>query len=210
MTEAYPLAWPDGWPRTPHARMRDGRSDFGKVDTSGRYSWKSKRALTFAEARDSLLKAATKVGAVDVVLSTSFVLNRSGLPSDNRRRPDDQGVALYFNLGGRALVMARDAYQRAEENMRSLALALEALAQLERHGGGVMLEKAFAGFAALPAPKKWWQVLGVEPTASADDVAAAFRRLSKTAHPDNGGSHDEMAQLTEARAAALKALEGPK
>lgn len=204
MTTAYPLAWPEGWPRTPHARMRDGRSDFGRVVQESGRTWKAKRPLTFVEARDGLLASARKVGATGVTISSNFVLNTYGLPRGDRRRPDDQGVALYFTLGGRPMAMARDAYQRAEENMRSLGLALEAMAQLERHGGGVMVEKAFSGFVALPAPKRWWEVLQVEPDADADAIAAAFRRLAAKAHPDAGGSQAAMAELNAARDAAKK------
>ncbi|WP_287011336.1 J domain-containing protein [Brevundimonas sp.] len=184
--------------------MRDGRSDFGRFEQEPGRSWKSKRPLTFAEARDSVLAAARKIGAKGIVLSSNFTLGASGLPRGDRRRPDDQGVAVYFELGGRQLVMARDAYQRAEENMRSIGLALEAMAQLERHGGGVMLDKAFAGFTALPAPKRWWEVLGLTPDATAEQVAAAFRRMAAQSHPDQGGSHAAMAELNAARDAALR------
>lgn len=204
MSTAFPLAWPEGWPRTPHSRMRDGRSDFGRMEAHSGRSYLSKRPLTFAEARDGLLAAARKVGGQQIVLSTNYQLGASGLPRGDRRRPDDQGVAIYFTLGKRPMVMARDAYQRAEENMRSLALALEAMAQLSRHGGGVMMDKAFQGFAALPAPPKWWEILGVAPDATADQVNAAYRAKARTAHPDSGGSQSAMAELNAARSAALK------
>ncbi len=36
-------------------------------------------------------------------------------------------------------------------------------------------------------PRGYYRVLGVERTASADDIKAAFRRLAKSLHPDQGG-----------------------
>lgn len=208
MTEAYPLSWPDGWPRTPAHKRVDGRGIFGKmVQETGR-TWRSKRPLTFAQARDSLYDALRKVDAREVVLSTNFQLNSYGQPRGDRRRPDDEGVAVYFRRKGRHFVMARDAFTRAEENMRSLALALEAMAQLERHGGDLMTERAFTGFAALPPPRSCWEILGVKPGASPAEVRSAWRVRAADAHPDVGGSNAAMAELNAARDAALKLLEG--
>ena len=67
-----------------------------------------------------------------------------------------------------------------------------------------MVEQAFTGFVALPAPKSPWDVLGVPRGASQDEIDAAYRQRAKTAHPDAGGSSDAMQALNEAREAALK------
>jgi hypothetical protein len=42
-------------------------------------------------------------------------------------------------------------------------------------------------------------VLGVEPGATKSEITAAFRKKSKTAHPDRGGSTDLMQKLNESR-----------
>ncbi|MDZ4371592.1 MAG: J domain-containing protein [Phenylobacterium sp.] len=207
MAEAFPLSWPDGWPRTPATQLRDGRQVFGKMrDREGGY--RSKGQLTFSEARDSLLVALRKIGARDVVISSNFTLNQSGLPRGDRARPNDEAVAVYFKRRGRDLVMARDAFWRFEENLRSLALAIEALATLERHGGDLMTERAFTGFAALPPPPSCWDVLGLEAAgATADDVQRMFREGSRQHHPDApGGDAEAFKRLTAARADALRAL----
>jgi DnaJ-class molecular chaperone len=47
--------------------------------------------------------------------------------------------------------------------------------------------------------------LNLTPGASPADVDAAFRRLSKRAHPDAGGDAATFAALSEARYAALRA-----
>ncbi|WP_337186731.1 J domain-containing protein [Phenylobacterium sp.] len=211
MAEAYPLRWPEGWPRTPAAQLRDGQNVFGKFRDRDGGRYRSKGALTFAEARDSLLGALRRVGARDVVISSNFQLNQAGLPRGDRARPGDQAVAVYFKRRGRDLVMARDAFWRFEENVRSLALALEAMAQLERHGGDLMTERAFTGFAALPPPPSCWAILGIEAAgATPDAVQRAFRDQSRQAHPDAaGGDAERFKALTAARADALRALGAP-
>jgi hypothetical protein len=45
--------------------------------------------------------------------------------------------------------------------------------------------------------------LGVRPTASADEINAAFRRRSRAAHPDLGGDADAFGALLDARRVLL-------
>lgn len=113
-------------------------------------------------------------------------------------------VAVYFTLGERPMVMASDKFDFAAANIRSLSLAIEAMRQLERHGGGMMMERAFNGFVALPAPASPWDLLGQNPSTSEAEIEAAYRRKAMAAHPDRpGGSHEAMMRLNEAQAATL-------
>lgn len=205
---AFPLSWPPGWPRTPGTKQVDGKFRFKRT------RWDNSRSpfWTFAEARDALLEEARKLGSRSIVLSTNFPIGRDGAPVEGKRRPDDQGVAIYFERQGRALVMAADGFVRAEENMRSLALALEGLRQVERHGGGVMMERAFDGFAALPSfvssLRPWRDVFGISGTPTKDEMLARFRKLAKERHYDTTGSDAEMVELLSARDQALKEITG--
>jgi hypothetical protein len=199
VTEAYPLAWPEGWPRTPPAQQVDGRYQFKKVGGDG---WR--KPYTFTQARDALYAELGRMKAAGLVLSTNFQLNSRGEPRGDRARPADEGIAIYFTRKGRPLVMACDRYNRAEENMNSLRLALEAMRQLERHGGGVLAEKAFTGFAALPAPPRPHEILAIAADAGEAEIRAAWRRLIAEHHPDQGGGHDRAAELNAARDAMLK------
>jgi hypothetical protein len=201
MTDAFPLAWPDGWPRATGA-LKDGRSNFQRPASAGRY-W------TFIEAREALLSELLMVSDLrSAVISSDWRLGARGAVLLGAPRPKDEAIAIYFTRKGRSYVMACDRYTRSEENMRSLTLALAAMRQLERHGGGVMLERAFAGFLALPQPKTCWEVLGLGTgvTSTAGDVQAAWRELARKTHPDQGGNHAAMAELNAARDAALKIL----
>lgn len=204
MTTAYPLKWPDGWPRTAPVLRKDGRYHFARPSkgTTVRRFW------SFAEARDKLLDELRQLGATQVVISSNFKQDRygSGPIDDGKRRHEDQGIAVYFFLAGKQMAMARDAWERAEENMRSLTLAIEAMRQLDRHGGSTMMSRAFEGFTALPPPKTCWEILGIQPTRHADAVQAAFRARAFDEHPDKGGSNIDMAALVKARDDALSEI----
>lgn len=200
MTEAYPLAWPDGWPRTPASERRHGSAAFKRQVNNGRYT--SGEPWTFAAARDALLEEVWRHTQTSITLSSNFQPGKNG-PQEGRKRPVDQAIAVYFQRRGKPYVMACDRYHDAEGNMRSVTLALEAMRQLERHGGGVMMERAFEGFAALPPPPSCWAILSLDPdSASAVAVEQAFRIKARRAHPDAGGSEGEFAALTAARAEA--------
>lgn len=215
---AHPLCWPEGWQRTPsYARKGDGI--FSTKRSDGNYGWNN---LTFDRARRSLAEELQRLKAVGIVLSTNVPLRLDGVPrgNDGERRYDDPGVAVYFTYKGKPMVMARDLYSTIAGNMRSLALAIEALRTMERHGGGVMMEKAFAGFTALPPPegskprRPWWMVMrySEDPAErellSVKEVEARYATLAKRLHPDQGGSHDEMAELNQAKQDAIVDLGG--
>ena len=78
---------------------------------------------------------------------------------------------------------------------------------IERHGGAAILDRAFTGFAALPAPaagkRDWWTVLELPSTASQAEIRDAFNRLARVHHPDRGGSDERMAEIIRARDEAL-------
>ena len=122
------------------------------------------------------------------------------------------GVAVYFTLRGRRMVMAQDLYWNVHDNMRSIGLAIEHLRGLvrglERHGGGNMMGRAFDGFAALPPPKgvkKWWTILGADQGAHEDVVRHAYRTLAKKRHPDAGDDATALAKIQTAYEEAMRA-----
>jgi hypothetical protein len=202
--QAFPLQWPDGWSRTSASRRESGHQ-FKQLDqVKG-----CRIGVTFAGARDALYEELRRLDARHVVISTNHRPGSDGVPIESRWTVPDDGVAVYFTLKGKPLTMACDRFDNAAANMRSLGLAIEAMRQLERHGGGAMMERAFAGFAALPPPRRsHWDVLGLDPGADTEAIERAFRVRARECHPDAGGSHGAMAELNAAREQALRAAGG--
>lgn len=218
MISAYPLQWPVGWPRTPNSKRKSASFSKGERQYSsapGGGSWVRKRRLTVSDGVERVLVELSHMGIdrQDVVISTNVPTRLDGLPRSGERKPDDCGAAVYWQKRGdqRPLVMAIDRYDEVADNLAAIALTLEAMRFIDRHGGAQILERAFTGFAALPEPgksKHWRDVLGLHPasTQNADSVNAAYRRLATTAHPDRGGSNEAMAELNRARDDALREI----
>ena len=67
-----------------------------------------------------------------------------------------------------------------------------------------------AARASGPAPRAWLQVLELSWPCSAADVRRAYRRLALQRHPDRGGTDAAFNELTMARDAALREVEGER
>ena len=195
--DAFPLSWPAGWPRTnPGARQR------------------ARFQTTPGVAQTDLVHELELLGARSVVISTDMPLRRDGQPYAGRRPPQDPGVAVYWQQRvGREpdapvvwRVIACDRWDRLHDNVRAIGLSIGALRGLNRWGASELLDRAFAGFAALPgadAPRRpWWEVLEVDRAAPIDTIRAAYRRLARVRHPDRGGSDEAMRELSQAWAEA--------
>lgn len=196
MIEAYPLHWPEGRPRT-----EDWRRQHSKFDAS------------FARARDEVQRQvkllAGRYTDNGLVISTNIALRRDGLPLAGQAQPRDPGVAVYFTYKKRQVCFACDRWAKIEDNMHAVALTIDALRGIDRWGTGDMVEAAFRGFTALPPPgssaRSWWRVLEfIERPSSLAVADQAYRRLASIHHPDRGGSHERMAELNAAIAAARK------
>lgn len=205
---AYPLQWPEGWKRTGADYRKQAR--FSKAGQRSPSGWRPQRDLTMADALGRLLGELEKMGVdrQDVVISTNVPVRLDGLPRSGAAEPMDPGAAVYWIEGKHRRVMAIDIYDRVADNIAALAATLDAMRSIERHGGAAILERAFTGFTALPAPgaaRKWFEILSVAPQASRDEINAAYRKLASANHPDKGGSAAEMAAVNQARDEGLRA-----
>lgn len=197
----YPLAWPEGWKRT--------QSYQRKTATFSRQG----KALTVFDGVQRVLDELQRLGVHqdDVIVSTNLQTRLDGLPRSNQGRPGDPGVCVYWQKSAKEPMrcMAVDRYDEVQDNLAAVAATLEAMRSIERHGGAAILDRAFTGFAALPAPaageRDWWTVLGLQPDASVEAIRSAHRALAAKVHPDRqGGSVELMAQINTARDAGLK------
>lgn len=198
--KAYPLQWPTGWRRTA-AEQRE-RGKFFKATRSysadQQNSWRTQRELTIAEATKRVLDQLRMFGVLedDAVISTNLRLRLDGMPQSGQRQPEDSGVAVYWVRAGEApRCMAADRYEKVEHNLAAISATLEAMRAIERHGSAEILDRAFTGFAALPAPitgqKPWRQVLGVGPEERDPEAIRNYYRVRRgETHPDREGGNE--------------------
>lgn len=198
--DAYPLYWPETWPRS-------------KQRTYSRYK------VSFAKARDDISKELQLLGAYEIVISTNIPLRQDGLPYANLAEPKDPGVAVYWaeraswnseksDFDYIHRVIACDHWNEVRENMRAANLAIQALRALKRTGATQVIDKAFTGFTALPAStgrRPWREVFNwvsqYNPTPG--EIKERFRQLLLQRHPDHGGTDEALRELVAAQAEAL-------
>lgn len=214
----YPLQWPVGWKRTPSSSRERARfSKKGSRTTSygdgSHHTYSTTEDISISDATQRLLRELERMGVreYDVVISTNLQLRLDGLPRSGQAQPADPGAAVYWRARGQDRCMAIDIYDRVEHNIAALAATIDAMRAIQRHGGAIIMDRAFTGFTALPAPivagmkRPWREVLeidGITPTAEL--IERAYRVLAMRHHPDReGGSDAKMAELNAARDEAL-------
>lgn len=195
----YPLTWPTGWKRTEAYRRADAA--FSKAG----------RPLSVYDGTTRLLAELRRFGVreSDVIISTNVKLRQDGLPLSNQSEPQDSGAAVYWKRGGKNQVMATDRYTKVADNLAALAAlaaTLDAMRAIERHGGAVILERAFLGFTALPEPKGWRSVLAIPDGVDLEFIGTRYRELAKANHPDRGGDAEKMAEINRAWSDAQREL----
>lgn len=182
MTVDYaPLAWPLGW-------KRSERCEAARFQTPLR------------AAASGLIDELRLLGAENVVVTSNGKTGKySGLLADQKRIADP-AVAVYFTLDGEEQAFPCDRWCLLEDNVRAIGLTVAALRGIGRWGAGEMVSAAFRGFAALPEPAGdgWWTVLGVERSATREQIDAAYRARAKETHPDIGGSNEEWLGIVRA------------
>lgn len=182
MIEAYPLCWPQGFQRTESPQ-------------------KSRFSSSFTTTRNNIVKNIKLMGGTLPIISSNIPLRRDGLPYSGMAQPNDRGVAVYFIWKKEQRVLACDRWNKVEDNLHAIELALEAMRGLDRWGVSQIMERAFQGFTALPPPESeqnWWEILGVSRNCSKLHAEEAYKTKIKSAHPDMGGSTHAAAKLNQA------------
>jgi hypothetical protein len=185
MSQAYPLLWPKGWPRTEAPRRENSKFD-QRLETA------------LANLRHQI----ELMGGKQVVLSSNCTLGM-----DN---PADPGVVAYFQIENQAMAIPCDRWRRVRDNIHAIALTVEAMRGMERWGAKHMITAMFSGFKALPQKASgldFYAVLGLDRGIPLTEkvVSDAFRRKAMTAHPDKPtGSAEKWAGLREAHDMAMQ------
>lgn len=184
----------------------------------------------YVETLDKLEFELEKLRAKDILIQAYF--KRSDIRNDgwpkNTAKPTGVGVIVSFDSPKGPLSFPCDTFTSYEDNLRAIALALEALRAVDRYGV-TRANEQYKGWAQLPPPSD-------QPFTHKEDAArflhkqaypadspgqfpgwgdfilnssarnAAYRIAAKRLHPDaNGGSHELFVRLQ----AAVKLLELP-
>ncbi len=139
-----------------------------------------------------------KLGATNVVVGCGLReqdIRQDGWPRSNAREPAHPGVEVSFDTPDGRPVFATDVCVRWEHNVRAIALGLEALRAVDRHGITRRGEQ-YAGFKALPAPagpsvERGRQIIR--------EHGGSIPRALKATHPDRGGDPAAFADVQAAR-----------
>lgn len=193
MTQAYPLAWPQGFPRT-------------------KYPGSSQFKTTLYQALENVKGELRRFGKDSSKSTSDLVISANVTLAD--QRPRDQGIAVYFRWDGIDCCIAVDRYAKCEDNLQAIAKVIEAQRTILRHGGLNIVRASFRGFAALPPPKgpdgqlakPWWQILGFDTEPPLTAAEARYRELVKLKHPDRGGDAAEFNLIVDAMRQAREAL----
>lgn len=169
---------------------------------------------TWTSTMDLLWRELARLGARDVVLQMALReadIRLDGRPRANAR-PEHPGVILAFNTPDGPMKMAVDKFGAWKDNLRAIALGLEALRKVERYGI-VRRGEQYAGWRQLEqettpgttreqAERTLRTFAGVAPTTPISD--SVVRRALRNTHPDVGGS-DEAFNTVQAARKALEA-----
>jgi DnaJ-domain-containing protein 1 len=125
-----------------------------------------------------------------------------------KRKPSSKSwIEAAFGAIGRLGGRMRDEWKAGEAEARRSGPEPPSKTQSARKAGPV------------PASPRWWEVLHVAPTASADEIRQASRRLIKKSHPDKfahqapemQATMEKLAQqLNDAYERAIKGRTKPK
>lgn len=192
MTAAYPLQWPPGF-------ARSNKHEKGKFASSLNSALNNVQTELQRFGKDSGRPVS------NVVISSNYSLGNE--------RPDDPGVAVYFQWDGLPVCIPVDRYSSIQANLQAISHVINARRTELRHGTLALVRASFTGFTALSGPTvtDWRKILKVyddksDPRTLLATCEKNFRELSKSAHPDRGGNHAWMADITAAIAQARKEL----
>jgi hypothetical protein len=168
---------------------------------------KKPKLVTLAEARTRLSTELDRLIVMGPILSSNVELRIDGQPRSGLPPPRDPGVALYFQLNGRPIVLACDSFTDVAQNIAAIAAHIDAMRRMERYGVATT-DQMFTGFLALPAPMvvdDWREALGNPVTLA--EAESNYRYSMRGAHPDApAGSHEAASKLNAAITRAREVL----
>jgi DnaJ-domain-containing protein 1 len=124
-------------------------------------------------------------------------------------------VEIIFDRKGKRYVFRCKSYDNALDNYRAAQLSITYLFRaLESYGVSSeeksifdkVFDNFFLGFQATPNDdvlmlsdgNVWFEILGVKPDSTKEDIINAYRSLAKVHHPDTGGKQELFLKLRKA------------
>ncbi len=175
---------------------------------TSRYSRRRAKFKTaYSKTLDLLERELSNLGAKDIVIQAYFrreEIRNDGWPKSSAR-PSDPGVILnFYDALKESYSYPCDTFDAWEDNLRGIALSLEALRAVDRYGVTRGREQ-YQGFKRLAAPASIDQKTvaaqfiafhaGVRIEDVRLDLDGAYKLAARRLHPDQGGSHDQFVQL---------------
>lgn len=201
--------WPDNmavgpireWPGQLTASVSRRSSPFTRNVREEGKQWTQKRAVPFTDTLALLDRELEFLGADDTELLLAIPPQKfrlDGKPYADAKA-EHPGVILSFRTNLGALSYPCDTFTTWQDNLRAIALALEALRKVDRYGVTKHGEQ-YRGFMAIEAPNAMPAgftstlaaerfIMGLLPDADLDGMgpAAVMRAAKRAAHPDTGG-----------------------
>lgn len=178
---------------------------------------------TWSATENLLTREAAAIGGRNLVIEIDVAESQIKLDGRLYARAQAATPAVRVALESKhgPLTYATDRFHTWQDNVRAIALGLEALRKVDRYGITERGEQ-YAGFKALPSGRAMpashmtadeaWSIIGsyqAQPIAtfraqaSTDEVRAAYRRARAANHPDKRGGDRTLWDQVEQAAAAL-------
>lgn len=182
------------WP--PNMTVRPITRPYDRKWSPFRTAWSNTLTLLARELEN--LGAARVVLELDV---TESDLRIDGMPRASAR-PATPAVALSFDSDYGPLRYATDVFNDWQDNLRAIALGLEALRKVDRYGISKRGEQ-YTGWKALPATPSGRSPIDVFQQYAGDhagtDPRALYRAALLRVHPDGGGDRAAFDAVQAAR-----------
>lgn len=170
---------------------------------------RSRFSSTLTQTNNLLARELYLLGAKRVRLKTmhrEYDLRRDGTLRSDARSPLHPGVILTFEASGKQMTFPCDSFDKWQDNLRAVALSLEALPMVDRYGVTNKGEQ-YRGFQALPpAPHAMPSMsrteaviflrqhsdIHINPSQpDSASVERAYKIAAKRLHPDAGGNNEQ-------------------
>lgn len=191
------------------------RARFHRVKHSSS-GWKEKAAVLLSDNLDLLEREALHLGCKHLVIEADFKegqIRQDGWPRADAKPSSPRVVISLLESKHGPLRYPCDTFDRFEDNVRAVALALEALRTVDRYGVTRRGEQ-YAGWKALPASTdatmtaaaaaellaRYALVQDPERTLANSEYARSVVRMAvRATHPDAGGRADDFHLVQTAR-----------